>query len=156
MHSESGPDLGHVFEQLVRVVRGLSTAGDLTLPAATTLSRSATEGPQRLTDLASRERRSQPGMTQLVTRLERDGLVRRTHSPDDGRVVLVEITQTGRDLLEQRRTQRTGALSALLDRLDPTDRDAVRATLPALQRLTELALVDPIDDGHRLLDDPRG
>lgn len=136
-------DVGAVLEQVVRVVRRLATTGDLSLPAAAALSRAVHDGPQRLTDLAAAEGLSQPGMTQLVSRLEREGLVRRTPSPDDGRVVLVEATAAGRDVVRQRRAERGRALRRLLDQLDPADRDAVRAALPALSRLADLALGGP-------------
>src|SRR3954447_17692299 len=132
-----------VLERLVRVVRRLATAGGPSVPAAAVLTRLVREGPHRLTDLAAGEGVAQPGMTQLVTRLERDGLVRRSTSPDDGRVVLVAVTPAGELLVAQRREQRTEALVALLARLDRTDRDAVLAALPALDRLADLALTTP-------------
>jgi DNA-binding MarR family transcriptional regulator len=80
-------------------------------------------------------------MTQLVTRLERDGLVRRTASDDDGRVVLVQVTSAGEQIVARRRAERAAALRDLLRRLDPADRAAVRAAIPALERLADLALV---------------
>jgi DNA-binding MarR family transcriptional regulator len=40
-------------------------------------------------------------VTNAVTRLERDELVRRTPNPADGRGVIVEITPAGRDLAER-------------------------------------------------------
>lgn len=137
---DSGSELAHVLEQIVRVVRQLSTAGDLSLSAAATLARVSTNGPQRLTALAGWKRQSQPGMTQLVTRLERDGLVRRTSSPLDRRVVLVEVTAAGRDLVARRRLQRAAALTTLIEQLEPDDRDAVQRALPVLNRLADLAL----------------
>jgi len=127
-----------VFEQVVRLLRRLTTAGALTFAAAATLNRVVTGGPCRLTDLAVAESLSQPGMTQLVSRLERDGLVRRTASPDDRRVVLVEATAAGRELLRTRRAERAAALRGLLDRLGPEDQDAIHSALPALSRLVAL------------------
>ncbi len=133
-------ELSLVLERLVRVVRRLATAGDLGPPAAATVARLVREGPTRLTDLAAGEGVSQPGMTQLVTRLERDGYVRRTSSPTDGRVVLVEATPAGSDLVDRRRAQRSDAVDALLAQLTPEDRAAVRTAVPALDRLADLAL----------------
>jgi DNA-binding MarR family transcriptional regulator len=40
-------------------------------------------------------------VVELVDRLERIHLVERTHDPEDGRVVLVNITQRGRAMLER-------------------------------------------------------
>lgn len=135
------PDLALVLERLVRVVRRLATAGDLGPAPASTVTRLVREGPTRLTDLAAGEGVSQPGMTQLVTRLERDGYVRRSSSPVDGRVVLVEATAAGSDLVDRRRTQRSEAVGALLAQLPPDDRALVLAAVPALDRLADLALV---------------
>jgi DNA-binding MarR family transcriptional regulator len=62
-------------EQLVRHVRHSATAGGLSTAASSALARLGREGPLRLTELARAEGLSQPGMTQLVGRLERAGLV---------------------------------------------------------------------------------
>jgi DNA-binding MarR family transcriptional regulator len=74
-------------------------------------------------------------MTQLVTRMEREGLVRRTANRDDRRTVLVEATEAGLELLMRRRAERAAALQRMLDRLDPQDQAAIAAALPALDRL---------------------
>ena len=42
-----------------------------------------------------------PDITRLVDRMEKIGLVKRRHFPSDRRVVLVQITQKGSDLLEE-------------------------------------------------------
>ncbi|MER5530884.1 MarR family transcriptional regulator [Streptomyces sp. NPDC002677] len=143
MHNEvmdsggSGEELVVAFEQLVRYVRQVSTAGGLSSAASSVLGRLGREGPQRLTELARAEGVSQPGMTQLVTRMERDGLVRRIASTDDRRGVLVEGTDAGAALVRQRRAERAEALRELMDRLDPQERSAVVIALPALARLIQ-------------------
>jgi DNA-binding MarR family transcriptional regulator len=132
-----GTELAVVLEQLVRLIRQLATAGDLSMAAASALARIVRSGPQRLTELAHAEGISQPGMTQLVTRLERDGLVRRTASTGDRRGVLVELTDAGLDLVGRRREERADALQQMLARLDPADRIAIHGAIPALARLVE-------------------
>ena len=129
--------LGAVLERVSRLVRRLGTTGDLSITAATVIARLTGDGPQRLTELAVGEGLSQPGMTQLVSRLERDGLVRRTASAGDRRGVLVAVTDAGRELIAERRAQRAAALHELLGRLDPADQAAIAAALPALARLAE-------------------
>ncbi len=133
----SGIGLEKVLEELARLIRQLATAGDLSMTAASALAHLMREGPQRLTDLANSEGGSQPGMTQLVTRLERDGLVCRTASSDNRRGVLVEVTDTGGELMERRRAQRAQALRHLLGVFDPDDQAAINDALPALTRLGE-------------------
>ncbi|AGL21270.1 MarR family winged helix-turn-helix transcriptional regulator [Actinoplanes sp. N902-109] len=131
MHNE----LAVLLEQLTRLVRQLATAGDLSMSALMLLSRLEREGPQRLTELAHGEGVSQPGMTQLVRRLERDGWVRRSTSSTDRRGVLVEVTDAGRDLVGLRRSQRAAALDRMLGTLPPEDQAAIDLALPALTRL---------------------
>lgn len=135
--SGSGEELVVALEQLVRYVRQVSTAGGLSSAASSVLGRLGREGPQRLTELARAEGVSQPGMTQLVTRMERDGLVRRIASTDDRRGVLVEATDAGADVVRERRAERAEALRELMDRLDPQERSAVVIALPALARLIQ-------------------
>ncbi|ROT28042.1 MarR family winged helix-turn-helix transcriptional regulator [Micromonospora sp. HM5-17] len=156
-HVGEGAELAAVFERLVRFVRQLTTLGDLSMAAASLLARLVREGPRRLTELADAERVSQPGMTQLVSRLEREGLVRRTATSTDRRGVLVEATEAGVELLHRRRAQRAEALSHLLGQLDPADRAAIVAALPALARLVDTQLADtPTGEPQRNQDDQRG
>src|ERR1700722_14174265 len=81
------------LERIVGLFRSLTPASGLSMTAAATLAGLERLGPQRLTLLAAREGVTQPAMTQLISRLEDAGLVRREPSPDDGRVVLVAITE---------------------------------------------------------------
>jgi DNA-binding MarR family transcriptional regulator len=125
------------FERLFALLRKLNPPQDLSLTAASTLRILETGGPQRLSELAAKEGVTQPAMTQVVSRLERDALAVRGADPHDGRVVLVDITAAGRDLLRHRRTARAGKLFALLDTLSPADRAAIMAAIPAFDRLTD-------------------
>ncbi|MFC5137417.1 MarR family winged helix-turn-helix transcriptional regulator [Actinomycetospora rhizophila] len=109
---------------------------ELSLTTASTLATLDRDGPQRLSDLAVREGVTQPSMTALVTRLERDGLAIRGDDPTDRRAVIVTLTDAGRDVLLARRTRRATRLAALLDQLGPEDRATVEAAAGALSRLT--------------------
>jgi DNA-binding MarR family transcriptional regulator len=112
---------------------------DISFTTASTLSRLEHEGPRRLTSLATDEGVAQPSMTQLVQRLERQGLVERNRDPDDGRVVWVGITEAGRALLAGRRARRAQELADLLATLPPEEEaalaGAVLAALPVIRRL---------------------
>ncbi|MEU1200472.1 MarR family transcriptional regulator [Streptomyces sp. NPDC005813] len=124
-------------ERMVRYVRRSATAGGLSTAASSALGRLGREGPQRLTELARAENVSQPNMTQLVTRMERAGLVRRTADRTDGRGVLVEATDTGLEVFRQRRTERAQALHDLITKLSAREQQAVRIALPALAHAIE-------------------
>lgn len=134
-----GSDLTEVFEQAVRIFRHVATSGELSLPTALVLVRLVTDGPRRVTDLAKMEGVSQPGMTQLVKRMARDGLVRRAADDADARVVRIEPTRRGHDLLLQRHAERTAAMRALIGQLSGEDQAAIGEAIPALVRLVDLA-----------------
>ena len=53
----------------------------------------------RMTDLAQRVLLSPSGLTRVVDRLERDGLVERDRFDGDARVMLAGLTDRGRDVL---------------------------------------------------------
>jgi DNA-binding MarR family transcriptional regulator len=82
-------------------------------------------------------------MTQLVGRLERDGLVVRLIDPDDGRGTLVDITDEGRALLAQLRQTGRDNLTELLKTLSPDDEAtlglAMRVAVPLLDELKNVA-----------------
>ena len=92
--------------------------------------------------LAAREGVTQPAMTQLISRLEESGLVRREPSPDDGRVVLVVITEQGLATLAHRRSARAERLAGVIAQLSPDHRAALAAALPALDALASVPRED--------------
>jgi DNA-binding MarR family transcriptional regulator len=91
--------------------------------------------PRRITELAEFERLAQPTMTQLVKRLEQDGLVTRERQADDGRVVLVDLTEAGVAAVEDFRAQASAALGRCLAEM-PDER--VEALAAATETLAEL------------------
>jgi DNA-binding MarR family transcriptional regulator len=135
---KAGP-IADTFERVFGLLRRALPPDDLSLTAASTLHRLEQHGDRRLTELAGLEGVTQPAMTQLVSRLERSGLVVRLADPLDGRVVLVQVTPDGLAVLRRRRAIRAARLTTLLAGLSEPDRSAIRAALPALDRLAGLA-----------------
>jgi DNA-binding MarR family transcriptional regulator len=124
------------FERVFGLIRRVLPIDDLSLTAASTLYRLELGGARRLTELAGLEGVTQPAMTQLVSRLERGGLAMRSADPQDGRVVLVDITAQGRHVMHRRRTGRAQRLRQLMANLTEAERASIEAALPALDRLT--------------------
>jgi MarR family 2-MHQ and catechol resistance regulon transcriptional repressor len=58
-------------------------------------------GQLRMTDLSSQTSLTTSGVTRVIDRLERDGLVRRRACPTDRRASYAVITQTGRARLDE-------------------------------------------------------
>jgi DNA-binding MarR family transcriptional regulator len=136
--------IGETLDQAMDLTaRYLSDRADLSASAAFLLNRVSREGPARLTSLATKEGVSQPSMTQLIQRLERQGLVTRLADPDDRRVALVAITQAGQALLDDRKRTRRERLAVLLATLSSEQEFALwlsaQVALPILHRLAENA-----------------
>jgi DNA-binding MarR family transcriptional regulator len=74
-------------------------------------------------------------MTRLVTAMERDGLVQRTRSATDGRLVIVSATRAGAELLHGGRDQRVDTLAALVEDLPSDDQRCLEAAAGILETL---------------------
>jgi DNA-binding MarR family transcriptional regulator len=109
--------------------RHLLDRNALSASAALVLNRINREGPMRLTALAEAEGASQSGMTQLVQRMERQGLLERWSDPNDGRASLVRLGEGGRKLWQDRNDVIRQRVAALL--ADVSDDDGVALWLAA-------------------------
>jgi DNA-binding MarR family transcriptional regulator len=124
------------LERTVGLLRALAQPSALSMTAVSTMAALEQAGPGRLTALANRAGVTQPAMTQLISRLEDAGLVRREADAADGRVVQVAITDEGRATMARRRAARAERLAVILAQLSPEHRAALAAALPAFDALT--------------------
>jgi DNA-binding MarR family transcriptional regulator len=95
-------------------------------------------GPRRITELAEFEGLAQPTMTSLVKALEQQGLVRRERQADDGRVVLVHLTDSGAATLEDYRRRARELLSSYLVEIPDEQVEALAVATDALTQLIAL------------------
>lgn len=123
------------LERVVGLLRALAQPSGLSMTAVSTMAALEQTGPARLTALANRAGVTQPAMTQLISRLEEGGLVRREADIADGRVVQVAITDEGRAMMARRRAARAERLAVILTQLSPEQRAALAAAVPALDAL---------------------
>ena len=146
MENKLGSDTAVGLAEALRVgttlmVRHLARGTSLT--SRNVLAALAAEGPSRLTALAAATGIAQPAMTQLVGRLEREGLVVRLIDPDDARATLVAITDAGRALRDELQESTHERMAELLDELRSDDQAtlalAMRVAMPLLQQLTRNA-----------------
>lgn len=90
------------------------------------------EGPRRITELAELGGVAQPTMTLLVRRLQQKGWVERECVPDDGRVVMVGITEAGVAAQLRFRGQFLQAMRTDLEELSDDQLQALTAATEAL------------------------
>ena len=96
--------------------------------------------PYRLspTRLAKGLMLSSAGITSRIDRLERRGLVRRLDDPDDRRGVIIELTDEGRQVVDEAVAALAISDRQLLDRLDPQEVDQLEGLLRKVLALLEL------------------
>lgn len=87
--------------------------------------------------LAIRERVRPPSMTRVIASLADLGLVDRTAHPDDGRQVLVSVSESGSELIDAERRASQEWLAQRLACLGRPERDTLRDAADLI-----LALVD--------------
>ena len=138
MTEPSARDVAAAVERFNGFYIRLSSVRRLSFTTLSVLHTLAERSPLRLGELTATEQVSQPAITQMVTRLEADGLVERRPDPQDRRAVLVHLTPAGRKVVTDRRDDRVGRLAPLLDLLDSRERAALAAALPVLERIAEL------------------
>jgi len=129
----------HLRISVFRTSRRLRYQGDAgvsptLLAALATIER---HGPMTPGALAAHEHIRKPTTTRIVGSLTELGMIERTPDPLDGRVAWVQITGTGRKLLQRVRRRNDAFLSDRLKRLSPDEIDTLSRAAELLDRLTE-------------------
>ena len=99
---------------VVRKFRQKPPSGELTVAEASALSRLERKGSATSSDLARLERISPQSMGVTVAALLDRGFVERSRDPDDGRRIVLSITDAGSRMVHDRRGERTEQISAAL------------------------------------------
>src|SRR5487761_1775482 len=116
---------------LVRKLKQIPSAGDLTLSETSALSRLDRGGPATSSELAKQDRISPQSMGATLAALEQRGLIERRRDPADGRRVVLSITEAGRQLANDRRGARVELLAAALrDGFTAAERGQLVAVAP--------------------------
>lgn len=148
MTTTDGEQIAAVLQKAaVLLVRHLNYGQGQSLTSSTVLALLDDEGPVRISALTAASGVSQPAMTELVARLQREGLVTRLSDPQDARATLVDITARGRARRVKLQKSVHDRLVALLDMLPAESRAtlslAMRVAAPLIDQLTQLASKHP-------------
>jgi DNA-binding MarR family transcriptional regulator len=83
-------------------------------------------------------------MTILIKQLEQEGLVQRERHFEDGRVVLVDLTESGRAALETYRERVRDALGAFLAEISDEQVEQLATATETLAQLVTLLQQQPL------------
>jgi DNA-binding MarR family transcriptional regulator len=123
---------------LVRRLRQAPTQGELTLPETSVLARLDRGGPATPTALARLEQISPQSVGATLGALESRGLVNRTRDPNDGRQIVMSLTEAGQQELRERRDERVRYLAqALASGFTRSELNQLMAVAPLLERLAQ-------------------
>lgn len=111
--------------------------GELTQSQLSALVTIQQHMPLRLGELATREGVSASTLSRLVDQLESSGMVTRVRDPQDARSSRVSVTADGSSLLEDLRRSGTTIVYHGLQSLDESERAALAAALPVLEKLAD-------------------
>jgi DNA-binding MarR family transcriptional regulator len=131
-------DLRVALGRVVRRLRQGYVVGELTLSESSVLSRLDRDGPATPGSLAESERIRPQAMGATLSALAERGLVTRKPDAEDGRKVLMSVTEPGVRLLLDRRPHTTlRVATALAEAFSPADRQRLVETIPLLERLAD-------------------
>ncbi len=124
---------------LLRRVRRHDPDSGLSAARLSALSVVVFGGPITMGELARAEQVQLPTISRLVTSLEHEGLVCREIPSSDRRLVRVQATRQGREVLTEARERRIRDLSEQLQSLPPHDLDTLRRAAVILEHLAGAA-----------------
>jgi DNA-binding MarR family transcriptional regulator len=133
------------------VAAELRAAGELPAPAHFGLLTMLSAQPRTLSELANLQGVSLPTMSNSISAMVQRGWVRRTAPVKDRRVVIIEVTPTGKAALERVGRAAEAHLAVLLTPLDAAARRRLQAGLGVLRKI--FGDSPPAGRSHRL---PRG
>ena len=123
---------------LLRRLRQVGVPGELTVPETSALARLDRNGPATSSELARVEQISPQSMGATLSALEARGLVTRDPDARDGRRIVMSVTETGRQLLRDKRDARTEHLArALAAGFTREELGQLMAAAPLLERLAQ-------------------
>ena len=139
-HTENVATPTQITETLLSVIRlmrkqvdSAMSAQGLSLARGKLLTAIAHEGTCRPGELAQALKQSPRTITDAIDAMERDGLLMRKRHPTDRRSQLLELTDAGKQALEQVKKPKLAAIDRLFDSLDQSARQQLMTALRSIE-----------------------
>ncbi len=131
-------ELRALMGKLKRRLREQSNPGDLTPSQVSVLLRLEKDGPATVSGLARAEGMRPQSMGSVIAPLESAGLLGSAPDPKDGRQILLSLTDTCRQWIEESRAARQDWLTRTLQaRLSAEEQQSLAAAVELLKRLVD-------------------
>ncbi len=148
--SEIKPEVDAILEAIVylstesrRITKELARRADLTGPQLTVLKMLEGVGDLSLSDLSDRIRAQNSTVTGIIDRMEREGLVVRTRSTEDRRVVRIRLTEKGARIAREIAVEPMEIFRSALESLSPVEmRDLLKILTKIARRVQSIVKRD--------------
>ena len=148
--SEIKPEVDAILETIVylstesrRITKELARRADLTGPQLTVLKMLEGVGDLSLSDLSDRIRAQNSTVTGIIDRMEREGLVVRTRSTEDRRVVRIRLTEKGSKIAREIAVEPMEVFHSALENLSPGEmRDLLKILTKIARRVQSIVKRD--------------
>jgi DNA-binding MarR family transcriptional regulator len=123
--------------RLNRRIRAEKAGDDISDGQFSVLALLFREGPRTLGELAEAERVTPPSMNRRVNSLVEAGFVTRSSAPDDGRKVVLSVTDAGGAFVTETRKRREHWLNKRTRALSAAQRETLRAASAIMRELAD-------------------
>ena len=123
--------------RLNRRIRAEKASDDISDGQFSVLAQLFREGPHTVGELAEAERVTPPSMNRRVNALVAGGYVTREGSPDDGRKVVVRVTDSGASFVTETRRRREHWLNKRTRGLSDEQRETLRHASAIMKELAD-------------------
>ena len=135
-----------IIQLTPRIIRGFAqhehsylTRGEISLPQFWALDYLHRSGKTKMKNLATHLSISPSATTGLIDRLIAQKLVARKNDLRDRRIVWIEVTSKGEDIICDIRKQKVRALMKVFGRISQDDRDNYLAILEKVAKMTDVS-----------------
>ena len=133
--SREASDLRIATFRLARRMRTQRAVDSMSDGQFAVLAGLSVHGPHTLGELADRERVSAPAMNRTVNCLQDSGYVTRSADENDGRKVVIDLTDDGRAVVEETARRRDAWVEEALAELEPDEREILAQAAAIMQRM---------------------
>ena len=135
--------LVYLYTESRRLTKGMARQFGLTAPQLTVIKLLEQLGDLSLSSLSSRIKAQNSTVTGIIDRMEREGWVVRERSQEDRRIVLIRLTDQGRELAESIEVE---PMAIFRDALGSLSREELDQLFRILERLQQ-SVRDAVDRG---------
>jgi len=138
MMQDDAQQLRFAIQKVARRIRSNAANDEITEGQRSVLFTLNGHGPLSLRELSEHESVTPPSMNRTINALVEAGLVTRTTSEDDARMIELALSDDGRSFVDETRRRRDAWFTRQLEALTPEQRLLIERAAPVLKEIADL------------------